>query len=187
MLVPVLRELAAAVVSAQLMQHARDGEAVRQGAQAKTADLIDQWDQHTREHGLLAPPAERWASHMRERWQVEIHSAAAPGGNGVPVLRAWQDSIKAALGADPTGLMWQLCLPADIGMLDVGGPLPVLPFAPQLVRAALSGAVPPGTEWTSEGHRAGLLRLVPMRLDAVSTNPPTGDEQEQPSWPRMSL
>jgi hypothetical protein len=173
-LVPVLRELAAAVVSAQLMQHARDGEAVRQGAQAKTADLIDQWDRHTGEHGLLAPPTEMWASHMRERWHVELPTAAS-GVIAVPVLRAWQDSIKAALGADPAGLMWQLCLPADIGMLDVGGPVPVLPFAPQLVRAALSGAAPPGTEWTSEGHRAGLLRLVPMRLDAVSTNPPTGD------------
>jgi hypothetical protein len=177
-LVPVLRELAAAVVYAQLMQHARDGEAVRQGAQAKAADLIVQWDEHTREHGLLAPPTERWARYMTEHWQVEVPAAAASSGSAAPVLQAWQDSIKAALSADPTGLMWQLCLPADIGMLDVGGSFPVLPFAPQLVRAVLSGAAPPGTEWTSEGHRAGLLRLVPMRLDAVSTNPPTGDEQE---------
>jgi hypothetical protein len=179
-LVPILRELVATVVFAQLMEQARDGEAIRQGAQAKTGDLISQWEAHAGEQGLLAPPTREWAGYARAHWQVEVPAIFGSGDGAVPVLQAWQDSVRVALSADPAGVMWQLCLPADLGMLDVGGSLPVLPFAPQLARAALSGAAPPDTEWTSEGHRAGLLRLVPMRLNAVTTNLPDGDEQEQP-------
>jgi hypothetical protein len=179
-LLPALRELAVGVVFTQLAERTSDGETVREGALAKTAELIDVWAEHAREDGLFAPPVETWAKHMRERWSLEAPVLGTIDAGAAPVMRAWQDSVKAAVGGDPRGLMWQLCLPSDIAMLDAGGPMPALPFAPHLTRAALAGAAPPGTEWTADGQCAGLLRLVPIRLAAVSATLFTDDEQEPP-------
>jgi len=181
-LVPGLRELAAAVVFTQLALPARDGEAVREGTQEKAAELLTVWADHATERGLLAPPGAAWASYAKRHWLVELPPfPAADGTAQVPFTPAWQDSIRAAVGGDPHGLMWQLCEPGDIALLDTGGPIPTVAFAPQATRAGLAGLAPPATEWTAHGQRAGLLRLVPIRLAAMTPQVFLDDEQEQPT------
>ncbi len=162
-LLPTLIDLIVAVLRTQLDQPATDGQADYRHAQLKTTELIGAWTAHAEEHGPLAPPP-----------------FSTVGDYGVvDAAQAWQDAIRDAIGYDPRGLMWQLCLPSDLAMLDVAGPLRAVPFAPRMTRSALSAVLPPDTEWTSVGHHAGLLRLVPLRLTGVTTIWSTNDEREQ--------
>ena len=89
----------------------------------------------------------------------------------------WYDTIRTAIGSDPRDVMWQLCLPMQLAMLDVGGYLPTVPFAPRIMRQARSVVARTDTAWTTSGQLAGLLRLVPIRLAAVATSWTINDGQ----------
>ena len=78
--------------------------------------------------------------------------------------------MESVLGSSPHDAMWQMCTPRDLVMLSVDGEPPTLPFAPQIAQPVLLESAPAKTEWTTSGHRAGLLRLIPIRLAGVSTN-----------------
>jgi hypothetical protein len=151
---PGLVDLVLAVLSAMPAQSVTDGESDYVRAQAKTTELIGVWDKHAREHGSAEPPP--FAMH---------------GGYDVG---SWDDvsidMIKTAVGGDPRDVMWQLCQPGDLPMLDLGGEPLTVPFAPRPARRALAGALPPDTAETLSGHHAGLLRLVPLKLAGVTAS-----------------
>lgn len=109
---------------------------------------------------------------------IAVAEAGAALDGGAPVMsQARSDAMTAAVGSDPRASMWQLCRPADLALLDVDGDLPALPFAPLAARPALAGSAPADTEWTAIGHRAGLLRLVPMKLAAVGVTPWSAEDE----------
>lgn len=182
-LLPTVIDLVLAVLTAQLGQGHRAGVDVQEGAQTVTAGLIAVWAGHVRDHGLLAPPVEAWARYLRHQELPVPASFTVSDDDRGPgySMAGWHDAIREAAGADPQRAMWQLCLPDALGMLDAGSPYLALPFAPDLTRRALGGAMPAGTQWTVGGHRAGLLRLVPIRLAAVVTSWPVSQGQEQPA------
>lgn len=78
--------------------------------------------------------------------------------------------MTSAATHDPAEVMWQLCAPGDLTMLEAHGRTAVVAFAPRIARQALSGVLPTDTVWTSSGQRAGLLRLVPLRAGSVTVN-----------------
>jgi hypothetical protein len=161
---PGLVDLVLAVLSAHSAQSIADGESNYVRAQAKTAELISVWDKHAQEHGSAEPPP--FATH-----------GEYDAGSWDEMSR---ETIKAAVCGDPRDVMWQLCQPGDLPMLDLGGELLTVPFAPRPARRALAGALPPDTEETSSGHHAGLLRLVPLKLAGVTASWSASSEQVPP-------
>jgi hypothetical protein len=163
-LAPSLVDLVLAVLSAQPTRSAADGESDYVRAQAKALELIGIWDKHAHERGPAEPPP--FATHRDYEvgsWDEASHEA-----------------VKAAVSEDPRDVMWQLCQPGDLPMLDLSGELLTVPFAPRSARRALAGALPPDTEETLSGHHAGLLRLVPLKLAGVATSWSVSSEQGPP-------
>jgi len=78
--------------------------------------------------------------------------------------------IAGAVQHDPREVMWQLCTPADLSALDVGGAPQVVVFAPRLTRPPLADVLPQDTVWTSSGALAGQIRLVPLRAGIASAS-----------------
>ncbi len=161
---PALRDLVLTVFAARPAPGGTDGEGAFQLARAKTAELIGVWTGHAREHGPLSPPP----------FATPVDHGIAPVGDGELA------AIIAAATHDPRAVMWQLCAPGDLGVLDVGGRPQVVPFAPRITRQALSGVLPVDTVWTSSGQCAGLLRLVPLRAGGVGPSWSADDQREPP-------
>jgi hypothetical protein len=161
---PTLADLVLTVVDAQPVVPAADGEDDYRIARLKTEELVGMWSRHAEEHGPLMPPP--FAKHG--------HSARAYA------TEAGEDAIRATAGYDPRGVMWQLCRAGDLRMLDIGGELLTVPFAPRTAEPALARVLPASTAWTSSGHRAGLLRLVPLRgLAGVTPSWGSSDLREE--------
>jgi hypothetical protein len=61
-------------------------------------------------------------------------------------------------------------------MLDMTGDVEVVPFAPYAARRSLLHVLPDRTVWSRSWHRAGVLRLVPLRanVQVVWTSEKTG-------------
>lgn len=160
---PALRDLAVVVLTGQIADFAGDGQSEHDKALGATGDLLAAWAEHVAGYGPLAPPPFA----RPDAYEGPAHSA-----------QGWHDAIRAAIDPGPRAVMWQLCTPGDLPMLDVGGVLPTVPFAPQITQTGLAAALPSNTNWTVSGHCAGLLRLVPIRLAAVTTSWAVNDGQE---------
>lgn len=162
-LAPHVVDLAIKILSDLTARVPSDGETNFSWAQSSADNLLASWIEHAREHGALAPPP--FASQSRTQVASQV----------------WYDAIGTVLSASPRDSMWQLCMPRDLAMLSIDAEPPTLPFAPALAQPVVSKSAPTQTEWTISGHRAGLLRLVPIRLGGVSTNLlPTAVSQD---WP----
>jgi hypothetical protein len=151
-LAPALTDLVLAVLDAMPARSAADGQKDYQSARHETAGLIAEWDRHVEGPGPLLPP----------RFAREDHAVAYATGPG-------EEAIGTAVGYEPRDEMWQLCQPGDLHLLDASAEPLTIPFAPRTAEPVLSRVLPPGTAWTSAGHRAGLLRLVPLRDHARVT------------------
>jgi len=161
-LMPSLRDL---VVAALAAGSASDGgQAAFEQARARTTDLITDWTEYARKHGALAPPP-----------------FATSAANDVPYAdQGEMAEITEAVQYDPHGVMWQLCLAADLSALDVAGTPQVVAFAPRLTRQPLADVLRPDTVWTSSGEHAGLLRLVPLRAGIASTSWIAAERRQEP-------
>jgi hypothetical protein len=147
-LVPGLRDLVLTVLAGATTAAASSGgQTAFEQAKARTAELVEDWTEHARKHGPLAPPpfASFTASNVPYADEAEIAQ------------------VTDAVQHDPREVMWQLCTPADLSALDASGTPLVVTFAPRLTRPPLADVLPPDTVWTSSGAHAGLLRLVPLR------------------------
>lgn len=150
---PVLCDLVLQVVAEACDAHGATGTQARAAAATLTARLLMQWKGHVHDHGLSEPPP----------------FAVAGGAEAAMVEASQVDAeIREAVLYGQDREMWQLCLPDDLGALDLSAQPYVCRFAPRLNRDALSGTVPPDTVWTSSAGYAGLLRLVPLQDRVVS-------------------
>jgi len=153
-LTPGLRDLVLAVLADVSDTASVVGQAAFEQARAKTAELITTWTGHARQHGVLAPPP-----------------FATYAAHDVPYAREGEMAeIAGAVQHDPREVMWQLCTPADLSALDVGGAPQVVVFAPRLTRPPLADVLPQDTVWTSSGALAGQIRLVPLRAGIASAS-----------------
>ncbi|MFI0370815.1 hypothetical protein ACH35V_23340 [Actinomadura sp. 1N219] len=81
---------------------------------------------------------------------------------------------------DPAGEMWQLCAPADLGLLDVAAGPRTVRFGP-VARgrpADDAAAFPPGTVLVPSSAHCGVLRLVPLQARVVEW-PWTEDDPDE--------
>lgn len=157
---PGLRDLVLAVLAAVSDTASVIGQAEFEQARAKTAELITIWTGHARQYGVLAPPP--FATYTAQDVPYAHEGEVA--------------DIVGAVQHDPRDVMWQLCTPADLSALDVGGAPQAVMFAPRLTKPPLVGVLPQETVWTSSGAVAGLIRLVPLRAGIASASWTT-DEQ----------
>jgi hypothetical protein len=148
---PTLRDLIAALLTAQPTRGHSDGQAAYRQVRARAEELVSQWTAITSERGPFARPPFATASD-------DENAHVDPDG---------LSAIVAAAAHDPGGVMWQLCAPADLAMLDTHGRKGAVAFAPRMTRHTLHSSLPTDTIWTSSGHYAGLLRLVPLRPGGV--------------------
>lgn len=153
-LLAFLIDLVLAVLGDLPASGAGQGQADYDWAQTATDKLVAIWSDHVEHHGPLTPPP-----------------FATVDGEQPATSQAWNEVIAATLATDPADAMWQLCMPRDLSMLDVDSSPQVLPFAPRATRSALARSAPADTEWTPSGCRAGLLRLIPIKVAAVDTTP----------------
>lgn len=150
-LLPTLQQLALTVLGARPSQGPSDGQAAYRQAQARTGELIGVWTAVAKERGPLARPP-----------------FAVPDEQASPVAAEEElAEISATAAYDPYAVMWQLCAPAELNLLDTGVRPGVVAFAPLIAREQLNRVLPSTTVWTSSGQRAGLLRLVPLRAGSV--------------------
>ena len=120
----------------------------------KVSELLHLQIVHVKDHGLLEQPP----------------FATVPYLSPADVLPAGAaDAIRSAVKYDPREVMWQLCRPGDLSIVDPDGPLPTVSFAPRDVQQVLAGALPTHMIWTPSGKYAGLIRLVPVRSLVSST------------------
>jgi hypothetical protein len=87
----------------------------------------------------------------------------------------------------PTGPMTQLCTADDLSLLNLATDrMRLVRFAPRAARSAVAshragGSAAANVIWTSSGHVAGALRLVPLRDDAFTLAWPA-DVENQDRW-----
>jgi hypothetical protein len=162
---PVLCDLILRVAAAACGARGATGTQSRTAASELTAELLREWREHVHDNGMSEPPP-----------------FAAADGIEIPALDASGDAadIREAVLYGPDGEMWQLCLPDDLGALNLSAPPHVLRFAPRQNRDALGGTVPADTVWTSSGAYAGLIRLVPLQDRLVSSQWRDTDLHDQP-------
>jgi hypothetical protein len=159
---PTLRDLVISVLAAQPARGYPDGQEAYRNVMARTEDLIRQWNAIAVERGPFARPPFATASERDDAY-IEPDDLGA---------------IATAASYDPDDVMWQLCAPADLAMLDTHGRKAVVAFAPRMMRQALIRLLPSDTVWTSSGQYAGLLRLVPLRPGRVILDWSANSEQE---------
>ena len=121
-----------------------DGQAIYRAAEAKASELVHLWIEHVKDRGLLEPPPFAREPHLSP-------ADVLPAGP--------EDAIRSAVNSDPREVMWQLCRPGDLSIVDSDGPLPTVSFAPRDVQQVLAGEVPAQVIWTPPGKYAGLIRL----------------------------
>jgi hypothetical protein len=148
---PTLRQLALAVLAAQPARNQADGQVGYRQARATTGELIAAWVATAAERGPLAWPP----------------FAASDGQDTVATADQELGEITAVTTYDPYEVMWQLCAPGELTMLDTGGRPGIVAFAPRAAQRQLNRVLPTDTVWTSSSVRAGLLRLVPLRAGGV--------------------
>jgi len=148
---PTLRQLVLAVLAAHPRRDHSDGQAGYRQAKAATRDLLDSWETTATERGPLAWPPFAATSDQGFADAADDELAA----------------ITAVASYDPHDVMWQLCAPTELTMLDTATRPAVVTFAPQVAQSQLARALPANTMWTTSGMRAGLLRLVPLKRDIV--------------------
>jgi uncharacterized membrane protein HdeD (DUF308 family) len=159
-LLPTLREVPIYLLEAQPAAGVPDGQASYREAKGKTGNLIQRWAQAASESGPLVRPP----------FAVLDEQASADIGEEE------LDATKVAAGYDPHRTMCQLCEAGDLAMLDMTGDVEVVPFAPYAARRSLLHVLPDRTVWSRSWHRAGVLRLVPLRanVQVVWTSEKTG-------------
>ncbi len=149
-LAPILFDLADKVIAAESATPSSGGQEAFERAQDKTAELITDWTRHAAENGATSRP---WfttaAGHDRAHADDDLAT------------------LREALRGDPVGPMWQLCEPADLGVLDTTQPPRVVAFASRMDKEELGRGLPDEMTWTSTGSHAGLLRLVALRSGTV--------------------
>jgi hypothetical protein len=150
-LMPGLRDLVLAVITAVSLTASEGGQETFEQACVKTAELVADWTKYAREHGAFTIPP--FGSSIENE---------APADDGEMA------EIADTVQYDPRDVMWQLCAPADLGALDVADPPHLVVFAPRHTRRSLAAVLPPDTVWTSSGARAGLLRFVALRTGIAS-------------------
>jgi hypothetical protein len=149
---PTLRDLVSSVLIGHPARGHSDGQAAYRLVKCKTDDLISQWNAIAVERGPFARPPFATAADRDDSYLDQEDLG----------------SITVAATYNPSDVMWQLCAPGDLAMLDTHGRNAVVTFAPQMMRQALVRLLPADTVWTSSGQYAGLLRLVPLRPGGVS-------------------
>ena len=127
-----LRDLVRTVLTAGSVTASAGGRAAFEQARAKTATLIKEWTQHALEQGVLAPVP--FAAHAP-------FAAAAPNDTQYADETEIAEIIEA-VRYDPREVMWQLCAPSDLNVLDVVDLPQLIAFAPRLYRQQLSDVLP---------------------------------------------
>jgi hypothetical protein len=158
---PTLRRLVTCVLASQSGNDRSDGQANYRQAKKSTGELIDVWTDTAAHLGPLAwPPfAQLTDDEMTETTDQD---------NSV---------INSVTLYDPYDVMWQLCSPGELTMLDTGTKPGVVAFAPQTGQQNIR-SLSAETIWTSSGMQAGLLRLVPLRDGGVELEWSAGTREE---------
>jgi hypothetical protein len=155
-LTPVLRDLVLRVLAAEAAQPGTGGQEAFEAARERAASLLAEWVRHVQANGVLSQPPFATS---------DVYDAAPYTGEEDVA------EIREALLYQPGQEMWQLCAPADLGMLNVAVTPVVVRFASRLTKDALAGTLPGDQPvWTSSGSYAGLLRLVSLRPGHVSSS-----------------
>jgi hypothetical protein len=158
---PTLRRLVLRVLAHQSAPDRSDGQVSYRQAKKTANELLDVWADTAAELGPLAwPPFAQSADD--EATETSEHDNAVI------------DSITLY---DPYDVMWQLCNPGDLTMLDTGTQPGVVAFAPQTGRRNVRSSSAE-TIWTSSGMQAGLVRLVPLRDGGVELEWSAGTREE---------
>ncbi len=114
-----------------------------------TADRLTEWERRASLHGALEPPPSASDASLR----MEEADAGA---------------LANEVAHRPDGVMWQLLGPGELALTRDGDRHPpCVRFAPEATRAALAARCPADTLWIRSSRHAGVLRLVPVRPDAV--------------------
>ena len=170
---PSVVDLVPAVLRAEHAEwRTADRQAIYQAAEAKASELVHLWIEHVKDRGLLEPPP--FARELYPRAPYLSPTDFLPAGA--------EDAIRSAVNSDPREVMWQLCRPGDLSIVDSDGPLPTVSFAPRDVQQVLADEVPAHMIWILPGKYAGLIRLVPVRSLVSSTvKSPTAGPQRNTS------
>jgi hypothetical protein len=133
--------------------------------------VLTAYEQHLARHNVFEPPPFAAADRGGER---KLDVMLGPPGQLVDLL-----------GAEPGDAFVQLCAADDLGMLDASPQTArMVRFAPQFVRepviAAANGSAGRlgDVHWTTSGHAAGVLRLMPMRSGVVVREWPSNELEE---------
>lgn len=166
-LAPTLRRLVLTVLARPAAQDRSDGQASFRQAKKVTSELIGSWVGAADDLGPLARPD------FAQPDELEADEAA---DHDLSV-------INSVTLYDPYDVMWQLCGPRELTMLDTGARPAVVAFAPSMGQQPVrspQAALSHEPVWTSSGMRAGLVRLVPLRDGGVEVEWSAG-EREEPS------
>ena len=153
-LAPIMCDLMLRVLAAESASPSAGGQEAFDHARDRAVGLLAEWTRHAHANGVLSQPPFTTLS---------AHQVPYAGEDDVT-------EIKEAILYEPREMMWQLCAPDDLSVLDAAVVPQVVEFAPRLNKAILDVALPPQTVWTSSGSYAGLLRLVPLRAGIASSH-----------------
>jgi hypothetical protein len=155
MLAPVLRDLVIEVVGAEITRPSATAHEALDVARNRTDTLIKDWTKRVQADGIAS--------------QTPFSST------NVPYAASYASAddvteIREALLYQPVDEMWQLCRPDDLkNALDLRVQPVVLGFAGRANKDALGKTLSRDPVWTTSGSNAGLLRLVSLRQEYVST------------------
>lgn len=156
MLAPVLRDLVIHVVGAEIARPSDAALEALESARTRTGKLIEDWVEAMKADGISSQPPFPSSS------VSQTASHASPDD---------VSEIREALLYQHVDEMWQLCRPDDLkNALDLRVRPVVLGFAGRANKDALAPTLSRDQPvWTTSGSNAGLLRLVSLRPEYLST------------------
>ncbi|TYK52532.1 hypothetical protein [Actinomadura decatromicini] len=117
---------------------------------------------------------DEWESKVEQGLPVDELKFAADAPPVAPPAREDLAFLAEQVAYDPAGEMWQLCAPADLGLLDPASRTHAVRFGPQ--PHGDGAGFPPGTVLVPSSAHCGVLRLVPLHARVVEW---TWTEDEQ--------
>jgi hypothetical protein len=144
---------------------------LRTGLAEDTLSLLEEHRRHLEQHNV----------HERPRFAVRRPEGSLPKVNQIWGPPGWLTEVVAT---PRDGLLVQLCAAPDLALLHPTARLTrAVRFAPRSAQDVVidgGGADLGDVIWTSAGHLAGVVRLVPLRPHAVNLVWPKEDGDEYP-------
>jgi len=134
---------------------------VQGGLAGEMRSLLGSFDEHLAQHHVFEPPP--------------FAGSEDTGDRRLDLMLGPPARLAGLLAASPGEPFVQLCTTADLGMLDAAPQSArMVRFAPDFVREPVTAVAANGSatdlgdvQWTTSGHLAGVLRLMPMRPGVV--------------------